>query len=121
MFVRWKRRPRTKRKQLTGEWVKWAVLVQSVNTESGPRQKYIGYLGSIFEGHEQELGHQIGFWEPTERHLDRLGLSREDRARIVASLQSVVPKPDKKTMDAVRANYAANAERLSTKGKSAPQ
>jgi hypothetical protein len=118
MFVRWKRRERTRTrggyKRSTGEWVKSAVLIQSVRTEAGPRHKHICYLSSIWEGHEKQHWHRVGFWETAERNLDRAGISKKDRVRIVAALQSIVSKPDKKSLASEATWWHSRKKRLST-------
>jgi hypothetical protein len=70
--------------------VKSAVLLKSVRTAAGPRQRHICYLGSIREGHEGQIGHRIGFWEAAHKGLDGAGIEGDERARIVAALESVV-------------------------------
>jgi hypothetical protein len=94
MFVRWKRRERTRQRKGTGEWVKQAVLVQSVRTQDGPRQKYVTYLGSVREGHEDLHWNRLAFWTAVGRNLDRVGVAGALRKRIVTELESVVKKPD---------------------------
>jgi hypothetical protein len=93
MFVRWKRRERTRRKQPTGEWVKSAVLVRSVHTEVGPRLRHICSLGLVREGYERDYWEQVAYWAAATRNLDRVGIAGKERARIEAVLESVVPKP----------------------------
>jgi hypothetical protein len=79
MFVRWMRSRRWERGKYKGEygvtdrfgktwyyrefesipldkWVRRAVLVESVRTESGPRHKFVCYLGSIHEGSRTDAG-----------------------------------------------------------------
>jgi hypothetical protein len=87
------------------------VLVESVRTEAGPRHKHICYLGTVREGKEQYVGHQIGFWRSVDRNLDRAGISEADRARIFAKLEAVVPRPT----EAKVATEVAELEALSAK------
>jgi hypothetical protein len=115
MFVRWKRRQRTrtgwvkrkgkyvKAREGTGEWVKSAVLVESVRTESGPRHKHVCYLGTIRERSADAYPARVHFWKSADRNLDRAGLAGSERERIVLVLESVVPKPDEASREAWRA------------------
>jgi hypothetical protein len=95
LFVRWKRRQRTRSRQPIGQWVKAAVLVESISTPSGRRLRHVCYLGSIWEGHETRSWLQVRFWESAQRNLARLAISKRERQRIESLLQTVVPKPDK--------------------------
>jgi hypothetical protein len=107
MFVRWKRRQRTRTTMYgqwgTGEWVKSAVLVQSVRTEAGPRHKHVCYLGSIREAHQEAHYVRVGFWESVVKNLDRVEITGADRKRIEATLEAVVPKPSKASEARARA------------------
>jgi hypothetical protein len=89
MFVRWKRR-----QSRPGYRAKVAVLVQSVRTAKGPRLKHICYLGSVEEGQERDQWNRRGFWYGVEPNLDKAGITGEDRARILATLEAVVPRPE---------------------------
>jgi hypothetical protein len=78
---------------LVDQWVRSAVLVESVRTEAGPRHKHICYLGAIREGCEGYDGHRANFWLSAGRNLARAGVPDADRARIVAALEAVVLMP----------------------------
>ena len=93
MFVRWKQRERTRRGHKTGKFVLSAVLVRSERREVKPRQKVVGYLGSI---REEAVGfhyHRVGFWGGADRCLDSLGLDGDTRERVEAALATVVERP----------------------------
>jgi hypothetical protein len=111
MFVRWKRRERTRRHQPTGEWVRRAVLVRSVRTAAGPRHRHVCYLGSIREGQELDHWHRVDFWASVVRNLSRAGIAKADRGRIVGALQSVVPKPDKASRAAAERELRKHEDR----------
>lgn len=93
MFVRWKRRAKSRRKRLTGETALSAYLVSSERVEGKPRQRVVAYLGSIRENATHYVGHQMGFWEAAAPTLDRLELDPETRSAVEASLTRKVPKP----------------------------
>jgi hypothetical protein len=69
------------------------VLVESVRTATGPRQKYIGYLGSIPSDAENDADAVVEFWVSAESNLRAAGVSGADLARVVAALERVVPRP----------------------------
>jgi hypothetical protein len=81
MFVRWKRR----------EGARSAVLVESVRTADGPRQRYLCYLGSITAGRERSRANAVKFWESADRGL--AGIPEAERARVAAELAKAVPRP----------------------------
>jgi hypothetical protein len=116
MFVRWKRRQRTRTTSYghwgTGEWVKSAVLVRSVRTDQGPRQRIVAYLGSIGEGKERYHWHQVGFWEAVDPRLDAAQLDAADRSRIELSLASVVSRPTEDSRVAAVAELGEITKRL---------
>jgi hypothetical protein len=95
MFVRWKRRQRTKRGRETGQWVRSAYVVGGVRTEAGPRQKHICYVGSIHEGYEGHHSHRVAFWAGADANLDRAGIAGDDLPPVVAALEAIVPRPDR--------------------------
>jgi hypothetical protein len=79
----------------TGEWVKSAVLVESVRTPTGPRLKHVCYLGSIREAEIEQYGPRLKFWTTVEKNLDQTGIVGENRKRIEAVLSAVVLKPSR--------------------------
>jgi hypothetical protein len=102
MFVHWRRRERTRTKKRsgqwrTGEWVKYAVLAESVRTTAGPRHKYVCYLGSIREAQIDAYWHRSRFWESVAKNLDAAGIVGEQRQTIETALLAVVGKPDRNT------------------------
>ncbi len=103
MFVRWKRVRRkdktiiewTPTRQVRQEerWLRVAVLVESRRVEGKPRQR-THYLCSIREDRVTSpiaAGHM---WDHLERKLAALDLPSGNRAKVVASVQDVVPRPD---------------------------
>jgi hypothetical protein len=99
MFVRWKRYEgalywRSAERRHDYYRARRAVVVQSVRTQAGPRLKHICYLGSISEGHGHDALQREWFWGDVEPRLDKAGIAGEARARIIASLEAVVPRPD---------------------------
>ncbi len=115
MFVRWKRKrrkdtyhlepfdpsnERSWRKRVPDQqWLRSAVLVESVRVEGRPRQRTIRYLGSIRESYldpenDASIFHWGDFWRTVDANLEDLNISDMDRARILAALEDVVPRPD---------------------------
>ncbi len=115
MFVRWKRKRRKdtyhvepdppgvkvayRPRIADPQWLRSAVLVESVRVDGRPRQRTIKYLGSIRECHldlegQYSISHRGYFWRSADANLERLDLSDLERARIVAALGDVVPRPD---------------------------
>ena len=107
MFIRWKRR----QEEATGRWIKIAYLIGSVRTADGPRPPDTWALAWFYEGEEnQNLRHrdvwplhwfyegeenQAGpdyFWFVAEQVLKR-HTPPEDRARLIAELERVIPRP----------------------------
>jgi hypothetical protein len=79
--------------KLEGFWVRTALLIQSIRTPEGPRHQYLGSLGMIREGREQDWPEQWEFWEKTERGLDKAKVDGAERRKIEAKLAEVVPRP----------------------------
>ncbi len=81
------------------EWLRSAVLVESVRINGQPRQRTVRYLGSIRECHldlegQYSIFHRGYFWRSVDANLETLDISDLERARIVATLEDVVPRPD---------------------------
>jgi len=81
------------------EWLLTASLVESVRINGQPRQRTIRYLGSIRECHldlegQSSIFHRGYFWRSADTNLESLDLSVLEQARIVATLEDVVPRPD---------------------------
>jgi hypothetical protein len=116
MFVRWKRRQRkatwewdpgwdpNSDDEPTGKyvehWVKSAVLLESARTPSGPRHKYVCYLGSIREDRIQSHWERKYFWEAVAQNLKKLDLSEAEDDQILAAMEVVVPLPDAEGLEA---------------------
>lgn len=100
MYIRWKKRVRTKHKKPTGDYALTAVLVESVRgyyeagqQDSTPRQRIICYLGTIRQSTLQRPYFQMDFWISADAHLDKVQLTPEQRATIEARLAEVVSRP----------------------------
>ena len=91
MFVRWQRKTRAR----TSDWgpLLCAVLVESHRIDGKPRQQTVAYLGSIREGLVNFVTRRGYFWRDVTQTLDGLGerVSRDDRAKIEASISEKVP------------------------------
>ncbi len=100
MYVRWKKRARTKHQKPTGDYALTAVLVESVRGTREPsqhvlkpRQHIICYLGTIRQSALQRPYFQLDFWLSADAHLDKLQITPEQRATIDARLADVVSRP----------------------------
>lgn len=93
MYIRWNKRKRHKAgwRKKEGLYLS-AVLVESHRVAGSPRQKVIKCLGSIGEEKLIHVFPRQRFWATAEKNLDSLGLSTEDRDKIVASIEKVVRK-----------------------------
>jgi hypothetical protein len=89
-----------------------AVLVRSVRTPAGPRQRHVAYLGSF----DEDEGDAAGFWASAGRALDRLGLAGQERARIEAALEAKVPRPGAAEPEAASPALADAAGRIKSSG-----
>jgi hypothetical protein len=107
MFIRWQRTrhqkvlrthepPPGKKFASVEYYVRAAVLIRSIRTSAGPRQKHVCYLGSIHEGDEAKLLSRIRFWESVDRKIGAVDISDKERHRILAALDAVVAKPTRK-------------------------
>src|SRR5258706_14929386 len=94
MYVRWKKRMRSKYHRSTGEGVLTAVLVKSERVNGTPCQHFVSYLGTIQERGISHYYHHLDFWDSATKHLDALQLNVEVRNQIETSLEAVVSKPD---------------------------
>src|SRR6185369_4355120 len=84
---------RSRRHRATGEHTLSAVLVESVRVNGAPRQKIVGYLGSIGERRTAMYFHQRDFWDRVKSALDGLELTKSQRRAIEAQLKVRVPYP----------------------------
>lgn len=97
MFVRWKRRKRTKRNRDTGKVVFSAVLVESYREDGKPRQRHIRYLASVRPEYATAHAWRVLFWRNADWHLDDLGLKGSERTAIEAKLLEVVKRPNEES------------------------
>ncbi len=111
MFVRWKRVRRkddwchdmvpgadpSKRESYRywreERWLRVAVLVESRRVEGKPRQR-TRYLCSIREGQEGAPLAASRLWNHLGRKLATLDLPAGEQAKVIASVEEVVPRPD---------------------------
>jgi hypothetical protein len=89
MFIRWKTEDGSSCR---------AVLVETLRTTSGPRQRHVAYLGSFKEDNLAKDNARAWFWQGARKRLDQLGIcgkiTRRDREKIEAALaQRVPPEP----------------------------
>jgi hypothetical protein len=89
--IRWTSKP-------TGAYLATALLVESVRTPAGPRQRLICYLGTIEEG-TTSCSARHRFWLSADGNLAKAGVVGDDLARVVATLEAAVPRPDRARLD----------------------
>jgi hypothetical protein len=87
MFIRWKTEDGPSCR---------AVLVESMRTLSGPRLRYVAYLGSFMEDNLARDNARAWFGQGARKRLDQLGIcgriTSRDREKIEAMLaQRVAP------------------------------
>ncbi len=88
------------------------MLVESVRTEKGPRQKHVCYLGTIREGHESSHYHCVDFWAAATKGLDAAGIKGKVRSELEATLKSVVTKPGRSTRAAASKRMAELTKKI---------
>lgn len=93
MYVRWKRKPRSRRRRLTGEYSLAAVLVESHRVDGRPRQRIIKHLGSINERGIQHYYVKLDFWQSVDARLTALALDANLRAQLEEQIVQRVPRP----------------------------
>lgn len=93
MYVRWKKRTRSRYHRPQDEQTLSAILVESVRIDGKPRQRIVSYLGCIGSKRLTFFYHQVDFWQSVDKHLGALDLSAETRRSIEAALEAVVKKP----------------------------
>lgn len=111
MYVRWKKRMRSRRHRPTGEHMLTAMLVVSKRIDGKPRQHILAYLGTISERHTTAYYHQLDFWTSAVPHINSLNLDAETVARLRANLERTVPFPT----PASRAEAVKNLDRSERK------
>jgi hypothetical protein len=112
MFVRWKRRERKTRKAYewerygrakgTGKYLLIAVLVRSERQDGKPRQKIVGYLGSVPEGLADEPFQRKWFWDRARHRLDALALEQTERQKVEGALAARVPRLTVEELDVLK-------------------
>src|SRR4051794_35317314 len=93
MYVRWKKRMRSRRHRPTGEHMLTAILVESRRVDGKPRQHILAYLGTISERYTAAYYHQLDFWTSANLHIDSLNLDSETVTRLRSTLERIVPVP----------------------------
>jgi len=87
MFIRWKTQ---------GGPICRAVLVETLRTTAGPRQRLVAYLGSFNEDNVAHDNARAWFWQGARKRLDQLGIrgkiTSRDRERIESALAQRVPR-----------------------------
>jgi hypothetical protein len=69
-----------------------AFLVESQRINGSPRQKVICYLGSLDVNDREKLWLRVDFWDSVRSKLDRIELTRRERAKIEESIDLVVSR-----------------------------
>jgi hypothetical protein len=94
MFVRWKRRQLSERRDwVPPEFSLYAVLVEAHRDNGKPRQRIIRYLAHIKEEYLSETAHQEYFWERVDWHLSDLELDPASRGEIESKIGDKVKRP----------------------------
>jgi hypothetical protein len=107
MFVRWKRRQLSERRDwVPPEFSLYAVLVVSHRNNCKPRQKIIRYLAHIKEGYLSETAHQKYFWERVDSHLSDLELDPTSRGEIELKISEKVKRPGEEEIIQLRKDQA---------------
>jgi hypothetical protein len=91
-------------------------LVESIRTAQGPRHQHICHLGSLDERFRDEHWQRLFFWATAHHNMDKSGVTGETRERIVATLESVIPRPDEASRVAAERDLASREERLRSLG-----
>jgi hypothetical protein len=102
MYIRWKRYPLRRTADVTLK----AFLVHSVRVAGRPRQRILGYLGTIRLRYQHAPAHRQRFWQQVARRLTALQVDPDTRAALEAGLARVVPRltpADLATLEAQRA------------------
>jgi hypothetical protein len=99
MFIRWKRRKRSKTKPDRDPGIQsdagdslYCVLVESQRINGVPRQKVVCYLGSLDENDREKLWLRVDFWDAVDGKLARLDLTRHERAKVEDSICRIVAR-----------------------------
>ena len=101
MFVRWKRRP------AAGGVLLSAVLVSSRRVDGRPRQRIVGYLGSVRDVHLADSRRRERFWRGADARLEGLGLAPAERRAVEARLLATVPRPTAAELAATDTEFRA--------------
>jgi hypothetical protein len=125
MYVRWKKRPLSRRLHPEGGDTLSAILVYSerrwrydLRRAEPPRQRIVGYLASIKSTQLRYPLSRAHFWEKVEERLTALRytedaslviLSTDD---ILAAIEAVVPRPDPEEVERAREGLRRFGETL---------
>jgi len=95
VYVRWKTRPLSRRRQWDEDPGRSlsAVLVEGRRINGRPHQIYVKHLGTIPERKLDLQPWRTAFWNSVDAALDALPLSEEDRGRFQARIAERIPRP----------------------------
>lgn len=95
MFIRRKRRRLKKKYDGRADWHALdLVLTSSIRTASGPRQKIVGYIGTVEERLIEHEHIRRNFYRDALPRLEAMVPARKDYQRLVKSLHAMVPPPE---------------------------
>jgi hypothetical protein len=89
MFIRWKRRENLKQRFPVSLY---CVLLKSVRVNGVPKHKSVCYLGRVHEGDTTREASRVDFWDAVTPKLDAVPMSDAERAKIIKSIESLVPQ-----------------------------
>lgn len=112
MFVRFKRRARSRNGWPTGDRSLYAVAVEAVRVDGKPRQRVVKHLGAISEQGLPHYWHRFDFWEDVRRNLAALALPDADRTALEEQVAAVVPLPRDDERAAAEQEFADLTARL---------
>jgi hypothetical protein len=94
MFIRWKRRHNLKStiRNRDAAASLYCVLLKSERVNQIPKQKIVCYLGRVFEGDTTRECVRVDFWDDAMPKLNALPMSPAERAKIIKSIEAVVPQ-----------------------------
>jgi hypothetical protein len=89
----------TKRRGAIGRVVTRIAVVMFRSYHVGhkkSRQKFLGYLGAYYLAEAGDVARVAEFWQKIDGRLARLDISFEDRAKAVAKIEHMVPRPTRR-------------------------
>ena len=91
------------------------TVSESKRVNGLPRKKVVCYLGSLAEGHRESVWTRVDFWDRAAAKLDKLQLTRRERAKIEESISRVVsrvPEEEAATFRRERQEFFDELDRL---------